>query len=99
MMSHEGELYRQHVRLSLLRCLVKAADYSLNDSILCDMLRAVRFSVTRDQVRGELYWLAEQGLLRIETYDTITVAVLTERGQDVAIGTASHPGIKRPSAR
>ncbi|MGQ3072562.1 MAG: VpaChn25_0724 family phage protein [Ferrovibrionaceae bacterium] len=98
-MDHEAELYRGHVRLSLLRCLLKAANYALNDSILFDMLRAVKFSVTRDQVRGELYWLCEQGMVRVETFDTITVATLTERGQDVASGNGTHPGIKRPSAR
>ena len=50
-------------------------------------------------MRAELAWLAEQDLLKVEQLDRLQVATLTGRGQDVATGAATVPGVKRPSAK
>lgn len=93
------DAWRQHLRTSILRTLATAPSYSANDSILLDVVRAVGINASRDQIRTELAWLLEQGLIRSETLDTLVVATLTERGEDVAAGRATVPGVKRPSAK
>ena len=49
-----------------------------------------------DRVRTELHWLAEQGLVRIETVGSVLVAKLTKRGEDAALGKVRIPGMPRP---
>ena len=55
---------------------------------------------SRDQVKGELRWLEEQRLVKIEDVGNgaVLVARLTERGADVAAGRARVDGVKRPGA-
>jgi hypothetical protein len=92
-----GERWREHLRLSLLRALNSAPGYSCNESLLTDVMDEFGLGATRDQVRGELTWLAEQGLLTVETVAGVMIATLGERGMNVATGRTGHPGIKRPS--
>lgn len=87
-------------RLCILRFLSEDRDYTLNESLIQDVLDLVGHAVTRDLIRTDLAWLKEQGLVTIrhEMPGTkeLLVATLTERGGDVATGRASVPGIKRP---
>ncbi len=85
-------------RLVILRVLLRASGYSSNESILHDALRMLGHRCSRDVVRTELTWLAEQGLVRVEVIGTVHVAKLTSRGQDCAGGDVSVPGVKRPRA-
>lgn len=87
----------QHMRLALLRLLADAPGYAVNDSLAGSALRQCGFHASRDQVRSELAWLAEQGLCRLEDVGGLTVATLSERGRDVAEGRATVPGVQRPS--
>lgn len=89
----------EHLRLSLLRVLAGASGYSANDSVLTDAARSLGFTVPRDRVNTELAWLREQGLVETEEMESVVVAALTRRGQEVAEGHASVPGVRRPSAR
>lgn len=98
-MSALNQAWREHLRLAILKLLDQAAGYSANDSVLTDAVRAVGFAASRDQVRTELTWLGEQDLVTCEALDRLMVATLTGRGQDVASGAASAPGVKRPSAK
>lgn len=98
-MSALSAAWREHLRLALLQLLEQASGYSANDSVLTDALRSVGFTASRDQVRAELAWLAEQDLVTSEPLDRLRVATLTGRGQDVATGAATVPGVKRPSAK
>jgi len=93
-----NDAWRQHLRLAMLKLLEQAAGYSANDSVLTDAVRSLGFSASRDQVCAELAWLAEQDLVRCEPLGQLQVVTLTGRGQDVATGSASVPGVKRPSA-
>jgi hypothetical protein len=56
--------------------------------------------VSRAMVRGDMQWLSDQRLLRIERIATeageLWVATLTEDGADVARG-RPHPGVARPA--
>jgi DNA-binding transcriptional ArsR family regulator len=86
-------------RLVILRSLADQ-NFELNDSVLQVVLDEFGHNVSRDVVRTELSWLAEQGLVTLEDVGKgrVIVATLTERGGDVAAGRAKVPGVRRPSA-
>jgi len=88
----------EHRRITVLRILDGAPGYCANDSLLTSACATYGLHATRDQVRGDIAWLAEQGLVRAaDVGGGLTVATLTERGRDVAGGRATHPGVQRPS--
>jgi Fe2+ or Zn2+ uptake regulation protein len=91
--------WKGHLRLTLLRILMVAPGYTANSSILTTSAHGeAGFVVSRDQVRTELSWLAEQSLITTtEVIDGLVVATLTERGGDVASGRAVVPGVQRPN--
>jgi hypothetical protein len=87
-----------HARLAVLRALLAAPSFCANDSFLDGEMLRVGLPVTRDQLRSQLGWLEEQGLIQLtRPNDTLIVATLRERGADVARGRASVDGIQRPS--
>ncbi|NDY73972.1 ArsR family transcriptional regulator [Desulfobacter hydrogenophilus] len=87
---------QRHLRITILRLLAEDPNYTLNDSILADLVGNYGFTPSRDRVRTELSWLREQGLVRFDDDDGIIIAVLTQRGNDVAHGRTRVPGVKRP---
>jgi len=93
-----SEYLRRDIRLVLLRVLVEMPEYRANSSVLTMALERYGHAVTRDQVKTELRWLEEQGLLKVEDVGPVLVATLSERGADVARGRAQVPGIARPGA-
>ena len=97
-MNKYADFLRQDLRLVALRLLAELPAYRANSSVLTMALDRYGHAVSRDQVKTELRWLEEQGLVRIEDLDAVLVATLTERGQDVATGRAVVPGVKRPGA-
>ena len=99
-MSYLDEVFRPHVRLTVLRVLASAPGYCANSSILHGATGELGLRATRDQVKAEIAWLAEQGLVTsIEPSPGLLVAELTERGSDVQAGLAVVPGVQRPSPR
>lgn len=92
------DLLDQDQRLVILRSLLDCGD-SANESILQECLQAYGHRVSRDAVRTHLSWLAEQGLVRVTDVSGCFVAEITGRGDDVANGLASVPGVKKPRAR
>ncbi|VFR34652.1 hypothetical protein ANDA3_3752 [plant metagenome] len=86
------------VRLVLLRLLNEFPGYCANSSVLTMALDRFGHKRSRDQVKTQLRWLEEQGLVRVEDLDAVLVATLTERGQDTATGRANVPGVNRPGA-
>lgn len=92
------DLLDQDQRLVILRSLLDCGD-SANESILQECLQAYGHRVSRDAVRTHLSWLAEQGLVRVTDVSGCFVAEITGRGDDIASGLASVPGVKKPRAR
>jgi len=92
------DFLRQDQRLVILRLLAEMPAYSSNSSVLCMALERFGHAISRDQVKTELHWLAENGLVEITDMEAVLVAHLTERGQDVAAARAVVPGVKRPGA-
>ena len=68
--------------------------------VLHEVLDSLGHGVSRDQLLADLAWLAEQGLVACDCLkpggNGCTVATLTPRGLDVALGRAVVPGVKRP---
>lgn len=91
--------FTEHLRLSILRLLEGAPAYRANSSIIHGEVNRFGLAASRDQVKTELSWLAEQALVRAETVGDMVVAELTDRGVDVATGRAVVPGVQRPAAR
>jgi Fe2+ or Zn2+ uptake regulation protein len=99
-MSGFARIAAEDRRLIILRALAEDHDYSLNDAVLKRALASLGHGVSRDMLRGDLTWLADQRLIRVEEMDggAIWVAHATEDGVDVA-GGRPHPGVARPSPR
>lgn len=87
----------EHLRLTILRVLSGASAYTTNSSILHSVTRDFGIAVSRDQIKTELAWLAEQGCVTAKDVMGLIVATLTDRGLDVAEGRCRVPGIQPPS--
>lgn len=86
-----------HARLAILRALTEAVLHTANDSVLSTLMERLGLPVTRDQLRTQLRWLEEQGLILLKRpTEGLVVAQLRERGADVAIGRAHVDGVQRP---
>ena len=84
-------------RLSLLLVLNATPGYRANAFLLRDAVSEIYgHSASMDQIRTDLAWLAEQGLITTHTTGDVTMATMTVRGRDVAAGVATVPGVKRP---
>lgn len=87
-------------RLVILRILNEMPTYRANSSVLHSVLNQWGHDPSRDQVKTELRWLQEQGLVTVEDIGdgAVLLANLTERGMDVQAGRARVDGVKRPGA-
>ena len=93
------QLITQDRRLVVLRALAEDAGYSHNESILQTILKLYGHQISRDQVRALIGWLAEQDLVSVDKVGDLMIAKLTERGADVADGSAVVAGVKRPAPK
>ncbi|MCE9890728.1 ArsR family transcriptional regulator [Kluyvera intermedia] len=92
------DLLDQDQRLVLLRSLLDCGD-SANESILQTCLQTYGHKVSRDSVRTQLAWLKEQGLVSLSDVSGCYVAEITGRGDEVASGLITVPGVKKPRPR
>ncbi len=93
------DIHNANERKSILHALNAAKGFKDNHETIravCDLYHNV---MSGDQVKTHLYWLEEQGLVKLHTIGSILNAELTARGQDVAEGIAVVPGVKRPRAQ
>jgi hypothetical protein len=86
-----------HARRSILLAL-EALNFTSNDSVIKDSCDLFGNHMSSDQVRTQLCWLDEQGLVSVERKNSYMIATLTSSGQDVANGRSFVEGVKRPSA-
>lgn len=91
-----NEFQTRDRRLVLLRGLEAAVQYRANALLLRRYCDAMGHVVSADRIEADLAWLAEQSLATTEQHAGVTIATLTQRGQDVAVGRAEHPGVQRP---
>lgn len=94
------ERLRESLRLALLRLLAEAGGYTLNASILTAACRDLGHHEARDVIEGELDWLERRAMVVLDRpIAGLTVATLTGRGHDVALGVVTETGIARPTPR
>lgn len=93
-----ADYLRQDQRLVMLRILSELPQYRSNSSVIASLLGQFGHHPSRDQVRAELVWLGEQGLVAVDDIGSVLVVTLTERGEDVAAGRSSVPGVSKPRA-
>jgi len=96
MSNQYADFLREDQRLVMLRILSELPQYSSNSSVMANLLGRYGHHPSRDQVKGDLTWLGEQGLLTIDDIGSVLVVTLTERGGEVAEGRASVPGVSKP---
>ena len=96
-----ADINTQNIRLIILRDLNDSYAYTSNDSVLRSVLELYGQPVSRDRVRTELTWLADQGLVAlIPIGESGSYRVtLTGAGIDVALGKTTNPGVQRPTPR
>lgn len=80
-------------RLLILLALSQATAYTLPLRMLQLFMGDKGQVASADQVRGDLAWLSEQGLVELQGDD---IAALSARGLDVADDRARCPGVARP---
>ncbi|PPD36787.1 MAG: hypothetical protein CTY18_03095 [Methylomonas sp.] len=85
-----------HRKLALLQLLQQDPDYSINDTLLQQLLAAQGHGVSIAVVRADMAWLEQLSLLSISYLPGCYVAVLRSEGLDVASGISVVPGIARP---
>ena len=92
-----ARLVREHLRLTILRALADVPTQGSNESVLTHFVDLLHPGTTRDQVRTEIQWLKEQGLLKVEVIADLMIARITKRGLDIAKGAGMVPGVAKPS--
>lgn len=86
----------RHLRITILRLLHEQNSYSLNESLLLDVIDRYGFRPSRDSLIAQLAWLEEQRLVSLSGPDHCRVATLSTRGADVAEGRKIITGVKHP---
>lgn len=95
-MSPLTKLVTEDRRLAILHILEESAEYRSNLFLIQRMLHVLGHPVSQDAINTDLAWLAEQGLLELETVGGVVIPQLLSRGLDVANGRAVVPGVARP---
>lgn len=91
-----ADLIAADIRLAVLQILAQDPGYGANEMVLRQALAALGHHVSRERLRTDLSWLAEQSLVALTDVSGVVVARLTGRGDDAAAGRAVVPGVRRP---
>jgi hypothetical protein len=92
------DIVTEEQRLVILRLLDEDIQGQANSSLLEKGLDALGLTASRDLVHTQLAWLAEQGLIEVESLRTVMIARLTSRGRAVAQRKAAVPGVARSTS-
>lgn len=93
------ERMQQNRRLCVLKTLADMPGFRANESLIHQTVVDFAFPATRDQIRSDLTWLKEQGLVTIDVVCDVMIGAITGRGEDVAAGRAIVPGVQRPQPK
>lgn len=83
-------------RLVILQCLSAAVQYRAALQLVLSYCDAMGHVVGHDRIQADLTWLRDSGLVMLANEGAVTVATLTSRGNDVATGRTTVPGVHRP---
>lgn len=96
-MSTFRTLMDEDQRFFILLSLVQMG-YDGNASMLTTALDAYGHRVSATKMAEHLSWLNICGLVELSEIGSMTKAVLTQKGQDVAEGRETIAGVRRPKA-
>lgn len=82
------------VRRAILDLILDVGGES-NDDVVTILLAELGHRVARSEVRTELEWLRDKGLVKLEESGAYLVATSTSDGRDVAMGRLRHDGVSR----
>lgn len=88
-----------HQRLSMLLALGAQSGFKTNDSMLQSSCATFGHQMSNDKLRTHLYWLEEQGLVKLTDQGSYVLAELTSRGQECSEGLVTVPGVHKRRAR
>lgn len=93
------DIMAEDFRRMILWLLFYDPDYTLGDDIIYRGFELYNKPITRDKLTEALGWLDAQAFITLSTEHGITHATLTDRGLEIAKGTARVPGVRdlRPS--
>jgi len=90
------DLKTEHRLLTILTLLKDDPDYKIDFQLLQASLKLVGFGVSSVVLMSDLTMLEEMQLISTSNMAGITLAILRNRGVDVADGVTVVPGIARP---
>ncbi|MCH9780979.1 MAG: ArsR family transcriptional regulator [Alphaproteobacteria bacterium] len=87
-------------RLCILRVLEASPQYTANTATLEIALTSIGHPIGRTAIEAQCQWLADANLATVtRTLDgAVMVVQATRTGTEVATGTITRAGVKRPSA-
>lgn len=80
-------------RSALLSTLATMPGYRANERLLHDVVSDAGLPCSRDQVRSDMAWLRDQGLITLQDLAGVYVAQITQPGMDVASDRVKVPGV------
>lgn len=95
-MSSLLQLVTEDRRLAILRILEASPMFRANLFLIQRFVGETGHAASLDTLNTDAAWLAEQGLVKLETVGGIVIPQLLQRGLDVAYGRAIVPGVARP---
>lgn len=98
-----AELLKEELRLTVLMTLKEAPGQSAYEGLLQTAVNRYQNQFpTREEVRDEIRWLRDAGLVSVTEHPSPNrislTATLTEKGEAVASGRIRQVGVRRPDA-
>lgn len=98
-MQIEAEVWREHMRLGVLRALDNIKGGIATVSMIHEILKRVGIHTSRDQLVGEGDWLQSAGMVMVTDRQGVVSVSITPRGREIAKGEDRYSGIAAPSER
>ena len=92
-----SDIFAPSRRIVILQGLDADSDRTLSDEMLQRLLGTFGHNVGLDRIREDLRWLERENLVSLgDGAESIVLARLTRRGQDIAAGRERAAGVERP---
>lgn len=95
-MMSASKVIQEERRGLILQLLSRVPQYTANETVIHDHLVGMGCPTGWDVLAGELVWLDEQGLVRLDKPGGLAIARITRQGKDAAEGTTRYPGVRTP---
>lgn len=91
-----ARIVTEHRRLDVLLLLDRMPGRCANDRVLGDCLAVRGFATPASQVRQDMQWLTDLGLIGLEAVDEVLVGRLTGTGEEALRGVSRVDGLRSP---